>query len=189
MSACGVFLITSNYKTYVKTTIHDDKFLTIIGVIGSIGNGCSRFFWNLFFSKTGFKTVILTVFTLCIIVFATIRFTVSIKEVYLIEVFIINCCLGGFLVATPTGLQSLYGINTGSKIYAIYLVNFALANLLAWVFISQLSHIIGFNNVIYICLFMVVLTFPAVIIIKFQGPWKNDTSQLEFFVGRELEKK
>ncbi len=73
--------------------------------------------------------------------------------------------------------------------YAIYLVNFALANLIAWVCISQLSHIIGFNNIIYICLIMVVLAFPAVVIMKFQGPWKNDTTQLEFFVGRELEKK
>jgi len=50
----GVFLITTNYKTYVKTTIHD-------------------------FNKTGYKTVLLTILTLCAIVFATIRFTVEIK--------------------------------------------------------------------------------------------------------------
>lgn len=75
----GVFLITTNYKTYVKSTIHDDQFLTTIGVIGSVGNGCSRFFWNLYFNKTGYKTVLLTVLTLCAIVFATIRFTVEIK--------------------------------------------------------------------------------------------------------------
>lgn len=81
--SAGIFLVTSNYKTFVKTTITDDEFLTLIGVIGGIANGCSRIFWNLLFSKTGFKTVILTVFTLSMIVFATIRFTVEIKGAYL----------------------------------------------------------------------------------------------------------
>jgi len=113
-SSAGVFLVTSNYKTYVKTTIKDDQFLTLIGVIGGVGNGCSRFLWNLLFAKTGFKTVFLSVLTLSMIVFATIRFTVDIKEAYLIEIFILNCCLGGFLGVTPTGLQSLYGHTTGS---------------------------------------------------------------------------
>lgn len=32
-----------NYKTYVKYTINDDQFLTIIGVVGSIGSGFSRY--------------------------------------------------------------------------------------------------------------------------------------------------
>jgi predicted MFS family arabinose efflux permease len=189
MSTAGVFLINSNYKTYVKAYIHDDKFLTIIGVIGGIGNGCSRFFWNLFFNKTGFKTVLLTIITLLMIVFATIRFTVTNQSAYLFEVFMINCCLGGFLVVTPTGLQTIYGHTTGSKIYAVYMVNFALANFIAWVYISQLSNVIGFNNVIYICLFMMGIAVPVVVLIKFQGPWDNDTSQLEFYVRYEIEKR
>jgi hypothetical protein len=35
-------MINGNYKTYVKKTINDDQFLTIIGVIGSVANGCTR---------------------------------------------------------------------------------------------------------------------------------------------------
>ena len=51
----GVFLINGNYKTYVKEEISDDEFLTLIGVIGSVGNGCSRYakiyldFFGIFF--------------------------------------------------------------------------------------------------------------------------------------------
>lgn len=182
MSTAGVFLINSNYKTYVKAYIHDDKFLTTIGVIGAVGNGCTRFLWNFLFNKTGFKTVLLTILALLIIVFATIRLTVTNQSAYLFEVFVVNCCLGGLLVATPTGLQSIFGITTGTKIYAVYMVNFGLANLIAWVYISQLSNVIGFNNVIYICLFMVVVDIPVIAMMKFQGPWKNDTSQLEFYI-------
>ena len=77
--SCGCVLINGNYKTYVKNTITDDKFLTMIGVAGAVGNGCTRFFWNLFFNKTGFKTVSLMILSICSIVLATIRFTAEIK--------------------------------------------------------------------------------------------------------------
>ena len=43
LGSCGVFLINGNYKTYVKNDISNDEFLTIIGVIGALGNGCSRY--------------------------------------------------------------------------------------------------------------------------------------------------
>lgn len=55
-----------------------------------------------------------------ITVYSTIRFTVNIKEVYLIEVLVINFCIGGLLVTTPTVAQAIYGIRTGSNIYGFY---------------------------------------------------------------------
>lgn len=76
-------MVSGNYKTYVKNTIQDDEFLTLVGVIGAIGNGCSRFCWNIVFSKTGYKTVVLSIFTIAICVFSTIRFTTSFKGAYL----------------------------------------------------------------------------------------------------------
>ena len=76
LGSCGCFFINGNYKTYVKNVINDDKFLTTVGVVGAVGNGCSRFFWNLFFSKTGFKTVALVILSICVFVLSTIRFTV-----------------------------------------------------------------------------------------------------------------
>ncbi len=79
VGSSGCFMISGNYKTYVKSTIQDDQFLTIIGVIGAVGNGCSRFIWNLFFSKTGYKTVLLTMLSIAIVAFSTIRFTISHK--------------------------------------------------------------------------------------------------------------
>ena len=75
--SCGAYLLNGNYKTYVKKTLHDDNYLTIIGVIGSVGNGCTRFFWSLFYSKTGFKTVWLTIMAIQIVIFSSIKFTTS----------------------------------------------------------------------------------------------------------------
>lgn len=168
-------MINGNYKTYVKKTIRDDEFLTLIGVIGAIGNGGSRFFWNLLFSKTGYKTVYLTVIALSICVYSTIRFTTSIKSAYLFEVFLINICLGGFLVTTPTSLQYIYGPTVGANIYVFFWETFAFANFLGYIYVSQLSKVIGFDNIIYIALGMCVCTIPALIFTKFEGSWKNDT--------------
>ncbi len=167
----GCFLINGNFKTYVKTKISNDEFLTIVGVVGAIGNGCSRFFWNLYFMKTGYKTVLLTIKILSIIAFSTIRFTTDYPAAYLVLVFVINCCLGGYLVSSPTALLSLYGHTTGSNIYGVYWTVCGLANMTAYILVSQLSKVIGFDNVIYICLGVSVVSVPLVITTNFQGPW------------------
>jgi len=178
LSSCGCFLINGNYKTYVKTAIHDDKFLTTIGVVGAVGNGCCRFFWNLFFSKTGFKTVCLVILSICTLVLSTIRFSASIPELYLIEVFLINSCLGGLFVITPTASLYIYGNRTGTNIYGVYWSVFSVANFVGYIYVSQLSKLIGFDGIIYVCLGMVVCSIPLVYFSKFQGPWKNDTAHL-----------
>lgn len=103
-------------------------------------------------------------------------------------IFLINICLGGFLVTTPTVLQYIYGPSTGANIYCFFWENYALANLLGYIFVSQLTKAIGFNNIIYVTLGMCVLAFPTIILTTFQGHWKNDTHQLEYFVHLELRK-
>lgn len=74
--ASGIFFVNGNFKTYVKSNISNDEFLTYIGVVGSIGNGGSRIFWNMLFNKTGYKTLMLSIFGLMILIFSTIRWSV-----------------------------------------------------------------------------------------------------------------
>ena len=110
LATCGVFLINGNYKTYVKNDIDNDEFLTLIGTFGAIGNGFSRFLWNVLFNKTGYKFVMLLNIFLCIIVLGTIRLTIDASPIlYLFMVFVMNCCLGGYLVITPTFSQLVFG--------------------------------------------------------------------------------
>ena len=78
-----MFLLNGNYKTYVRTTINDDDFLTIVGVLGSVANGTSRFVWNVIFVKTGYRFVMLCIMTIAITVYSTIRFAVYNKAAYL----------------------------------------------------------------------------------------------------------
>ena len=141
-----------------------------------------RFFWNLLFSVTGYRTVILLNLFINIVVLSTIRFTLEIQGLYLFLVFLMNSCIGGFLVMTPTFAQIVFGQVTGSNIYGFYWCCFGVANFIQYAFVSQLSDDIGFDGVIYISLGMCVVAVPMVICGNFQGPWKNSIEELGYCI-------
>lgn len=80
---------------------------------------------------------------------------------------LINFCIGGLLVVTPTVAQAIYGQKTGSNIYGFYWEVVATANFVQYLFVSNLSKTIGFDIIIYICLGMAGLAIPLVIFTKF----------------------
>ncbi len=166
-------MMSGNYKTYVKKSINDDEFLTLIGAIGSIVNGFSRIIWNIIFLKTGYKSVMIAIITISIIIFSTLRFTVNLKGIYMIEMILVNLCMGGLLVTTPTVVQIIFGQRTGENIYGFFWCVIATANFIQYAYVSQLNQSIGFNNIIYICLGMTILAIPIVLFSGFQGPWMN----------------
>lgn len=176
-----MFLLNGNYKTYVRSTINDDDFLTIVGVLGSVANGTSRFVWNVIFVKTGYRFVMLCIMTIAITVYSTIRFAVYSKAAYLTEIFLINLCLGGLLVTTPTVVQTIFGQKMGSNIYGFFWCVIATGNWLQFIFVEFLSLKIGFNNVIYICLAMCLMAYPIIFFTNFQGPWMNNQEHLGYF--------
>ena len=47
--------MANNYKIYGLTKIDDDQFLTIVGSLGSVSNGCSRAFWGIMMDRFGFR--------------------------------------------------------------------------------------------------------------------------------------
>jgi hypothetical protein len=171
LAPAGAYMINGNYKTYVKKYIHDDEFLTMIGVVSAIANGCSRYLWNILFNKTGYKTTMLGILSLVIIVCVTIRFTVNMRGLYMFIVFVMNCCVGGFQVTTPTVSQTVYGHKIGSQLYGFFWCCLALSNSISYLFVANLSKKIGFDIIIYICLGMSVVSIPIIIFTKFQGPW------------------
>jgi len=186
--ASGMYLLNGNYKTYVKKYINDDDFLTTVGVIGSAANGGSRFLWNVVFVKTGYRFVMISIMSIAMIVYATIRFTVYNKAAYLVEIFLINTCLGGLLVTTPTVVQTIFGQKTGSNIYGFFWCVIATGNWIQYFYVANLSYTIGFNNIIYICLGMGVLAFPILVFNNFQGPWNNPTDYLGYFISYNAKK-
>ena len=163
MMATGMYMLNGNYKTYVKKTINDDAFLTIIGSLGSAFNGCSRILWNILFMKTGYRFVMCLIMGIAVVVLSTIRFTVHDKGAQLVEIVLINLSLGGLLVTTPTVVQTIFGQKTGSNFYGFFWCVIATGNWIQYFFVAYLSKAIGFDNIIYVSLGMAVLAFPILI--------------------------
>lgn len=189
LGACGPLLLNGNYKFYVKKIINNDEFLTVIGVIGSVGNGFSRYIiylsrplWNLLLKNTGYKFIIVFNFGIQIIIFSTIRFTVNIQGLFLFYIFMSNVCIGGLLGTTPTLLHLIFGVKVGSSAYAVYWQVFAISNFLQYGFVIGLSPLISFDGVLYICLGMTVLAMIFILLANFQAPWKNSLEHLGYCV-------
>ena len=79
LGSCGNLFINTNYKLYAKDKIDSDSFLTLVGLIGSVGNGVSRFFWSSLFNRIGYKLIMTLMLLINIICLATIRFSVETK--------------------------------------------------------------------------------------------------------------
>ena len=180
-ATCGIFFVTGNYKTYAKVEIEDDGFLTLIGTIGAVGNGFSRFLWNLLFSKTGYKFVMTLNLLLTITILITIRFTLEYPSLFLFVVFLTYCSLGGYLVITPTFSQALFGPEVGSNIYGCFWTTYSIANFVQYGLVNTLKSSIGFDGILNICIVMAVFVLPIVLGKTWRGPWGNKTLNLEFF--------
>lgn len=141
--------------------------------MASAVNGFSRIFWNIYFLKTGYKTVMLTIIAISIAIYVSLRFTVYTKGLYMLEIAAVNLCIGGLLVTTPTVVQVILGQRIGSNVYGFFWSVIAISNFIGYFYVDFLSGPITFNNIIYICLGMVVLAIPIVLFFRFQGPWKN----------------
>ena len=71
------------------------------------------------------------------------------------------------MVSTPTVSQVIFGKNTGSNIYGFYWEIIALGNMISYLYVSNLTKTIGFDNEIYICMGMSLLAVPIIIFTKF----------------------
>jgi hypothetical protein len=148
-----------------------------------------RFFWNLLFNHTGYRFVMVLNTLLQIIIFVALRFTVVSIGGYLFCIFLAGCCMGGYLVMTPTVLQSILGQSIGSNIYGFFWEIFGLANLIQFAYVSGLSKSITFNGIIYICLGMTVFAGLLIVFGNFQAPWNNPQDQMGYCKDWEVKKR
>jgi hypothetical protein len=138
LMAPGMYLMNGNYKTYVKKTIDSDEFLTTIGILAGIASGGCRIFWNIIFMRTGYRFVMSVMMGMAVVVYASIKFSLSSQIGYLFEIFIIHLSLGGFMVTTPTVVQIVFGQRTGSNIYGFFWCTIAIGN---WIQYFLVGHI------------------------------------------------
>lgn len=148
-----------------------------------LGIHCSyhRFFWSVVFNYTGYKFVALINLLIQVVIFVTLKFSVSVPAGYFILILLANCCFGGFAVITPTFSQLVFGTEVGSKVYGIYALVLSFGNFIQYIYVLLLLKYIDFDGILYICLGKVVIAIGLVVLITFKGPWNNSLLHLRYF--------
>lgn len=112
-----------------------------------------------------------TLIILNMIIFLTIRWTTSIRELYGFIVFLSNACIGGILVATPTYSMIAFGPVIGSRLYSYFFLIISAANFLQYIYVVFLTKLIGFDNVFWIVFGCLGCLIPLVVFYSFQEDW------------------
>lgn len=103
------FYIINVYKTFGKTKIDDDEFLTVVGSVSSVFNGSFRYVWGALMDVIGFKKSYAALILIQTVFIMTIFYVADIEALYLIWVSVIVCCEGGHFSLYPTVIARMYG--------------------------------------------------------------------------------
>ena len=110
----GMFTV-NQYKNYGLSieSLDDDRFLSVVGAVGSIANGSMRTVWALCMEKFGFKAVFYTIITLQLIIGATLPYITFSQPLYGIYVAMSLACMGGYFSCFPAYVTKIFGIKVG----------------------------------------------------------------------------
>lgn len=176
-------LIASNFKNYGLIKINDDKFLTIVGSVGAVFNGCGRMLWGMLYDRLTFKKVYIFLLIIQIIFVATFDSISSYKSAFFIWICVLLFCEGGHFAIFPALCLKEFGTNPGSKIYPVVYFAFSLSNFLQFGVVYSLKASIGYHNIYWIFLGLTVVSFILAIIFKERKAEENDI--LEFAKEKE----
>ena len=127
----GMF-VAFNYKEYGLIFIKDDKFLSILGSIGSIANGGFRLVWGAMMDYFPFKTNKFIIYCVFLVTCSTIVVSTGSNAAYLIVVVISYGCYGGLYAIYPTITVQMLGKKIGSKLYAYTFIGFSIGAIIQY---------------------------------------------------------
>ena len=122
-------MVSCNYKTYVKHVMND-KYLTLLGAIGSLLCGMSRFLWTALMEKFSFRFLLWILLIVNSFLAFTIFYFSKIPFIYAIYVISSLVCYGGFLGIFPAIASKTFGVRYSSQIYGFLFYAFPLSNFL-----------------------------------------------------------
>jgi MFS family permease len=128
----GLF-VAFNYKEYGGIYIKDDYYLSVLGSIGSVGNGVFRMFWGILMDLLPFRKLKYIVIAIFIVSCATIKWAVQTQASYLITVLIVYGAYGGLYSIYPTQTVRMLGRQLGPKLYYITFLGFSSGAILQYI--------------------------------------------------------
>jgi OFA family oxalate/formate antiporter-like MFS transporter len=142
--------MSGSYKTFGKKYIFDDKFLSLIGAVGSMGNGLSRFFWAAMLDRFDFKYLYSSLLIINGILALTVSYAVKVPQIYLLYVLLTYVCYGGHLGMFPAISSQVFGVRNGTQIYGLLFQGFATSNLIQFLLLRTIQVSYGFQPIFWL---------------------------------------
>lgn len=171
----GMFVV-NQYKNYGLSipTLDNDKYLTIVGAVGSVCNGTMRSVWAFSMEAVGFKIIFYIIVSLQLIIAATIPMVTFSKELYGLYIAVTLACMGGYFSCFPAFVTRIFGNKVGPQIYSFVFVAFGFSNLISFFLVTFK---VSFEHCFIVS---VVLTLVAGVLMNFVKD--------EYYFGRSADK-
>lgn len=127
----GLF-VAFNYKEYGGLYIKDDKYLSLLGSLGSVGNGLFRMFWGVMMDLLSFRKIKLIMIGIFIASCVSIKWAVQEQASYLITIVMVYGAYGGLYSIYPTQTVRMLGRQLGPKLYYITFLGFSSGGILQY---------------------------------------------------------
>lgn len=148
----------NSFKTFGATKINDDMYLTLIGSLAQIVNGCMRIFWSSLLDFHSFKRVnsaLLLIQASCIFFF---ELSANNKGSFMLMVCLAMMTEGAVAAIVPTITLQKFGLTRGHDVYSYMFSAFGMSALFGSVIVRLFEDIIGFRGLLGVSL---VLTCSA----------------------------
>ena len=118
--------VAGNVKNYGNIKIGDDKFLTLVGSLGSVANSLARLFWGFLLDKFPFKVIVSINLVCQIVLIDTIALISSNKILFMIYVILLYFFYGGIFNKLITYFHKIliYFFNITEKLSRKYIYYF-----------------------------------------------------------------
>lgn len=185
-TAAGYYIIGA-YKNFGQETIHDDQFLTVVGSIGSVFNGCFRYAWAHAMEMYNFKIVYLILCGIQVVTMSTLYFVADVEALFFIWICAINCTEGGNFSLFPSILTKLYGKKRGAELYGVLFLCLAFSSITGFLLELYLLKYVGYLAMFLALAFLTGISF-VLILVKFKEIPPLLNSDLTKFVPTNIQK-
>lgn len=174
----GLF-VAFNYKEYGLFFIKDDHYLSILGSVGSVGNGLFRMFWGMMMDIFPFRTNIVVMIGVFMASCASIVWSVRSQFAYPITILLTYGCYGGLYSVFPTQTIRMLGRQLGPKLYYLTFLGFSIGGIIQYIFHKYLVETYKEDGYIYCFIIFGVFLFVALaIVLRVDYPQHQEEADL-----------
>ncbi|CAD8151060.1 unnamed protein product [Paramecium octaurelia] len=188
LMSCTLGMMISNcYKFYGFELGFNDSLLTVLGSVGGVMNGSSRFFWVTLTEKTSFK------FTFTIISFLNLASSSILPYNtsgigYLLIIGVIYLAEGGLLAIYPVVCAKIFGKKVGGVINYFMYFMVGVSNMIGYILYAFVRNRIGWEGIFWVCFAINTLGIILGLFLKESGyDWQDPQIRLKVQSGLQMQ--